>query len=210
MNITRKRPARVAVAVLTAATLALTATACNGSSSKSKSKSKSRHSSSSSYDDSSSGKKRKTHKKHASHKKHHSGHRSTKTCHYQDLDLSVQETSQAGGYLLITADAKRACFLPGNPPGITFKPKHQASAAEKRDGHRIRIGPTSEPVYAGLVAKTTKGNQGARAKGFSFGMTKNDSRTAFIGVPGGVSEDRPVVTNWHTEREDVAAAVAAR
>lgn len=206
MNITGKRPASAAVAVLTAATLALTATACNShSSSKSKSKSTSRSGSSRSYDDNSS------HKKHASHKKRRGGvHRSTRTCGHQDLDLSVNEASQAGGYLEITADAKRACYLPGDPPGITFKPKHQASAAEQRDGHRIRIGPASAPGYAGLVPKTTKGNQGSRAEGFSFGMTRNDSRTAFLGVPGGVHEDKPVVTDWHAEREDVASAVAAR
>lgn len=206
MNFRRQLPARAALAAVTAVALAVTVTGCNSHSSSSKSKSKSRHSSSSSHKSSVSGSKHHG----SSHKKRHSGHRSTQTCRYQDLDLSVNEVARAGGYLEIVADAKRACYLPGNPPGASFGTEHAASPAEKRNGHRIRIGPASEPVYAGLDPKTTRDNRAAGFDGFYFAMSDDDSRTLFLKVPGGVKEDRPVVTNWHTEREDVVPALGAR
>ncbi|MGW6918356.1 hypothetical protein ACWGB8_31760 [Kitasatospora sp. NPDC054939] len=124
-------------------------------------------------------------------------------CGANDLVLGAKSESQAGGYILLTAKAKPGitCTLPGTHPAIAFGSGGiEASSAEQAVGAPITLTGTTA-AYAGIVTKTTKGNQAVEFTDVIVGIGAADPNPASVRV-GPMPVDKPVVTNWHTAPKD--------
>ncbi|MFC5889191.1 hypothetical protein ACFP0N_29900, partial [Kitasatospora aburaviensis] len=125
------------------------------------------------------------------------------TCGANDLVLSAKTESQAGGYILITAMAKPgvSCTLPAAHPTIAFGSGGiEATNAEQATGTPIPLGG-AKVAYAGVMAKTTKGNQAVEFTDVIVAIGKTDPNPAGLPV-GKTPVDKPIVTNWHTVPKD--------
>ncbi|MFJ3791243.1 hypothetical protein [Kitasatospora sp. NPDC090091] len=132
-----------------------------------------------------------------------SGKSGNGTCGAGDLVLSAKTESQAGGYILITAMAKPgvSCTLPATHPTIAFGSGGiEAANAEQATGTPIPLSG-AKVAYAGVMAKTTKGNQAVEFTDVIVAIGNADPNPA--GVPVGKTPvDKPIVTNWHTVPKD--------
>ncbi|WP_395292344.1 hypothetical protein ACF9IK_01055 [Kitasatospora hibisci] len=125
------------------------------------------------------------------------------TCGADDLVLSAKAESQAGGYILITAMAKPgvSCTLPAAHPTIAFGSGGiEAANAEQATGTPIPLSG-AKVAYAGVMAKTTKGNQAVEFTDVIVAIGNADPNPAGIPV-GRTPVDKPIVTNWHTVPKD--------
>ncbi|MEU3564867.1 hypothetical protein [Kitasatospora sp. NPDC006786] len=128
-------------------------------------------------------------------------------CGANDLDFTAKTESQAGGYILISAKAKQGitCTLPGTHPVIAFGSGGiEAGPFEHGTGESITLSG-AKTAYAGIMAKTTKGNQAVQYTDVIIGIGTPDPNP--VSVPVGTTPvDKPVVTNWHTLPKDAVPA----
>ncbi|MFJ6621385.1 hypothetical protein ACIQOW_27905 [Kitasatospora sp. NPDC091335] len=124
-------------------------------------------------------------------------------CGANDLDLGAKTETQAGGYILISAKAKSGitCTLPAGHPVIAFGSGGiEATPVEHTAGEQITLSG-AKTVYAGIMAKTTKGNQAVQYTDVIIGIGNPDPNP--VSVPVGTTPvDKPAVTNWHTLPKD--------
>ncbi|MGW7445143.1 hypothetical protein [Kitasatospora sp. NPDC054795] len=128
-------------------------------------------------------------------------------CGANDLDFTAKTESQAGGYILISAKAKQGitCTLPGTHPVIAFGSGGiEAAPFEHGTGESITLSG-ARTAYAGIMAKTTKGNQAVQYTDVIIGIGTPDPNPASVPV-GTTPVDKPVVTNWHTLPKDAVPA----
>ncbi|MFG2908665.1 hypothetical protein ACGF13_26800 [Kitasatospora sp. NPDC048286] len=124
-------------------------------------------------------------------------------CGANDLDFGAKSETQAGGYILISAKAKPGitCTLPTSHPVIAFGSRGiEASPVEHGTGEQITLSG-AKTAYAGVMAKTTKGNQAVEFTDVIIGIGNPDPNPASVPV-GTTPVDKPVVTNWHTAPKD--------
>lgn len=124
-------------------------------------------------------------------------------CGANDLVFSAKTESQGGGYILISAKAKQGitCTLPGTHPVIAFGSGGiEAAPFEHGTGEPITLSG-AKTAYAGIMAKTTKGNQAVEFTDAIIGIGNPDPNPASVPV-GTTPVDKPVVTNWHTLPKD--------
>ncbi|MFE4479321.1 MULTISPECIES: DUF4232 domain-containing protein [Streptomycetaceae] len=124
-------------------------------------------------------------------------------CGANDLDFGAKAETQAGGYLLISAKAKSGitCTLPAGHPVIAFGSGGiEAAAFEHGAGEQITLSG-AKTVYAGIMTKTTKGNQAVQYTDVIIGIGTPDPNPVTVPV-GTTPVDKPVVTNWHTLPKD--------
>ncbi|MCG6499793.1 hypothetical protein MCM47_37210, partial [Kitasatospora sp. A2-31] len=130
------------------------------------------------------------------------------TCGAGDLVLSAKTESQAGGYILITAMAKPgvSCTLPAAHPTVAFGSGGiEATNAEQAAGTPIPLSG-AKVAYAGVMAKTTKGNQAVEFTDVIVAIGNTDPNPAGIPV-GRTPVDKPIVTNWHTVPKDAVPSL---
>ncbi|MFC4507849.1 MULTISPECIES: DUF4232 domain-containing protein [Streptomyces] len=125
------------------------------------------------------------------------------SCGTNDISWSVSSESQAGGYFLIKAKAKSGitCILPAALPVVAFgSDGTEAGPAEQSVGEAItlRAGVTA---YAGVAAKSTKGNGGKELDFLIVSVSDDDPNPESLNV-GTFVVDEPIVTNWHTSAAD--------
>ncbi|MEU1290089.1 DUF4232 domain-containing protein [Kitasatospora sp. NPDC005856] len=128
-------------------------------------------------------------------------------CGANDLVFSAKAESQAGGYILISAKAKPGitCTLPGTHPVIAFGSGGiEAAPFEHGTAEPITLSG-AKTAYAGIMAKTTKGNQAVEYTDAIIGIGNPDPNPASVPV-GTTPVDKPVVTNWHTLPKDAVPA----
>ncbi|MEV7187286.1 hypothetical protein [Kitasatospora sp. NPDC093102] len=128
-------------------------------------------------------------------------------CGANDLVFGAKAESQAGGYILISAKAKPGitCTLPAGHPVIAFGSRGiEAAAFEHAAGEPITLSG-AKTAYAGIMAKTTKGNQAVEFTDVTIGIGNPDPNPASVPV-GTTPVDKPVVTNWHTAPKDAVPA----
>ncbi|MFJ6385135.1 DUF4232 domain-containing protein [Kitasatospora sp. NPDC092039] len=124
-------------------------------------------------------------------------------CGANDLVFSAKSESQGGGYILISAKAKPGitCTLPGTHPVIAFGSGGiEAAPVEHGTAEPITLSG-AKTAYAGIMAKTTKGNQAVEFTDAIIGIGNPDPNPASVPV-GATPVDKPVVTNWHTLPKD--------
>ncbi|MET8546771.1 DUF4232 domain-containing protein [Kitasatospora sp. NPDC004799] len=124
-------------------------------------------------------------------------------CGANDLVFAAKTESQAGGYILISAKAKPGitCTLPGTHPVVAFGSGGiEAAPVEHGTGEPITLSG-AKTAYAGIMAKTTKGNQAVEYTDAVIGIGTPDPNPASVPV-GTTPVDKPVVTNWHTLPKD--------
>ncbi|MFF9647271.1 hypothetical protein [Kitasatospora aureofaciens] len=129
-------------------------------------------------------------------------------CGANDLVLGAKTESEAGGYILITAKAKPGitCTLPGTHPTIAFGSRGiEAANAEQAATDPITLSGT-KIAYAGIMAKTTKGNQAVEFTDVIVSIGKADPNPASVPI-GNTSVDKPIVTNWHTVADDAVPRI---
>ncbi|MGW7586596.1 hypothetical protein ACWGKU_04515 [Kitasatospora sp. NPDC054768] len=128
-------------------------------------------------------------------------------CGANDLDFTAKAETQAGGYILISAKAKQGitCTLPATHPVIAFGSGGiEAGPFEHGTGESITLSG-AKTAYAGIMAKTTKGNQAVQYTDVIIGIGTPDPNPASVPV-GTTPVDKPVVTNWHTLPKDAVPA----
>ncbi|MFG2196432.1 hypothetical protein [Streptomyces sp. NPDC048639] len=118
-----------------------------------------------------------------------------KPCGSRDVSVSAKERTQAGGFVLISVKARPGvtCVLPAELPAIGFDSGTQAGPAEQSVGDPVRLSH-SITAYAGLNPKTSNGDGGASFDGFDASFAKD---TVHLTIPGGITVDDPIVSNWH-------------
>ncbi|SOB88952.1 hypothetical protein [Streptomyces sp. 1331.2] len=133
---------------------------------------------------------------------------SGQACRANDLVFGAKTESQAGGYILITAKAKPGitCTLPAAHPTIAFGSGGiEATAAEHTTGEPITLSG-AKTAYAGVQAKTTKGNQAVQFTDVIIAIGNADPNPAGLPV-GPTPVDKPIVTNWHAVAKDAVPGI---
>ncbi|MFI2611035.1 hypothetical protein [Kitasatospora sp. NPDC018619] len=124
-------------------------------------------------------------------------------CGANDLVFTAKDESQGGGYILLSAKAKPGitCTLPAGHPVIAFGSGGiEAAAFEHGAGEEITLSG-AKTAYAGVMAKTTKGDQAVEYTDVIIGIRNPDPNPESVRV-GTTRVDKPVVTNWHTLPKD--------
>lgn len=120
-------------------------------------------------------------------------------CGSNDLTWSSKSETQAGGYILVMAQAKPGikCVLSGDLPVVAFgSDGTQASNAEQVVGEPVTLSG-STVAYAGVNPKTTNNNDGKELDSIIVSAAQDDPNPVSLKV-GTITVDRPIVTNWHT------------
>lgn len=121
-------------------------------------------------------------------------------CGTNDLSWSARSETQAGGYILISVKAKPGitCTLPGVHPVVAFgSDGTEAGPAEQAVTEEVRLSG-DVTAYAGMNPKTTNSAGGKELHSITVSVGEGDP-TGPVGLTtGGITVDRPVVTNWHT------------
>ncbi|MEU6083240.1 hypothetical protein [Streptomyces sp. NPDC047108] len=116
-------------------------------------------------------------------------------CRKSDVSASAEERTQAGGFVMISVKARPGvtCVLPAELPSVSFDSGAHARPAEQTVGRPITLNSTVT-AYAGLNPKTGRGDAGRSFNGFDLSLDKD---TLFLRIPGGLTVDDPVVSNWN-------------
>ncbi|MFE2042009.1 DUF4232 domain-containing protein [Streptomyces sp. NPDC059477] len=124
-------------------------------------------------------------------------------CGANDISWSTRSESQAGGYILVIAQAKDgiSCYLPAGLPTVAFgSDGTQAGPAEQAAGPQIELsGDTT--AYAGVNPKTTNTDTGKELDFIIVGVGDDDPNPVSLPV-GTITVEDPIVTNWHTDPAD--------
>ncbi|WP_405687036.1 hypothetical protein [Streptomyces sp. NBC_00057] len=133
------------------------------------------------------------------------------SCGTNDLDFTVTSESQAGGYYLVTAKAKSGitCYLEINTPSVSFGSGADGVASPVGQGGEDPIKLTGSTVaYTGISPKTTNSNAGKEFENVIIATTDDDPNPAELKLPDTANVDKPIVTNWATNRAEAVPVIA--
>lgn len=129
----------------------------------------------------------------------------TPACVTDDLTFTVSEETQAGGYLLVAAQAKPgiSCTLEGVYPSASFGSSldTEVSPAEQSVSESITLGG-STTAYAGINPKTTSDDLGWEFDQIHLAVTGDELNSITLDLPDTVTVNQPIATNWHTDPAD--------
>ncbi|MFB7918840.1 DUF4232 domain-containing protein [Streptomyces sp. NPDC056061] len=131
------------------------------------------------------------------------------SCGTNDLDFTVTSESQAGGYYLVTAKAKSGitCYLETNTPSVSFGSGTDGVASPVGQGGEDPIKLTGSAVaYTGINPKTTNSDAGKEFENVIIATT-DDPNPAEIKLPDTANVDKPIVTNWATNRAEAIPVI---
>ncbi|MFJ7490984.1 hypothetical protein ACIQZB_06950 [Streptomyces sp. NPDC097727] len=132
------------------------------------------------------------------------------SCGTNDLDFTVTSESQAGGYYLVTAKAKPGitCYLEINTPSVSFGSGADGVASPVGQGGEDPIKLTGSAVaYTGINPKTTDSNAGKEFENVIIATTDDDPNPAELKLPDTANVDKPIVTNWATNRAEAVPVI---
>ncbi|MCX5343341.1 hypothetical protein [Streptomyces atratus] len=132
------------------------------------------------------------------------------SCGTNDLDFTVTSESQAGGYYLVTAKAKSGitCYLDINTPSVSFGSGADGVASPVGQGGEDPIKLTGSTVaYTGINPKTTNSNAGKEFENVIIATTDDDPNPAELKLPDTANVDKPIVTNWATNRAEAVPVI---
>ncbi|MFF1651152.1 hypothetical protein [Streptomyces sp. NPDC058240] len=131
-------------------------------------------------------------------------------CGTNDLDFTITSESQAGGYYLVTAKAKSGitCYLEINTPSVSFGSGADGVASPVGQGGEDPIKLTGSTVaYTGISPKTTNSNAGKEFENVIIATTDDDPNPAELKLPDTANVDKPIVTNWATNRAEAVPVI---
>ncbi|MFC8226454.1 hypothetical protein [Streptomyces sp. NPDC057287] len=132
------------------------------------------------------------------------------SCGTNDLDFTVTAESQAGGYYLVTAKAKSGitCYLDVNTPSVSFGSGADGVASPVGQGGEDPIKLTGSAVaYTGINPKTTESDGGKEFENVIIATTEDDPDPAELALPDTATVDKPIVTNWSTNRNETVPRI---
>ncbi|MFJ6853725.1 DUF4232 domain-containing protein [Streptomyces sp. NPDC091271] len=132
------------------------------------------------------------------------------SCGTNDLDFTVTSESQAGGYYLVTAKAKSGitCYLDVNTPSVSFGSGADGVASPVGQGGADPIKLTGSAVaYTGISPKTTNSDGGKEFENVIIATTNDDPDPAELKLPDTATVDKPIVTNWATDRAEAVPVI---
>ncbi|MCX5112282.1 hypothetical protein OOK13_27850 [Streptomyces sp. NBC_00378] len=132
------------------------------------------------------------------------------SCGTNDLSFTVTSESQAGGYYLVTAKAKPGitCFLEVNTPSVSFGSGADGVASPVGQGGEDPIKLTGSAVaYTGINPKTTDGDGGTEFENVIISTTEDDPNPAELKLPDPATVEKPIVTNWATNRAEAVPVI---
>ncbi|WP_331748111.1 DUF4232 domain-containing protein (plasmid) [Streptomyces sp. NBC_00984] len=132
------------------------------------------------------------------------------SCGTNDLDFTITSESQAGGYYLVTAKAKSGitCYLEINTPSVSFGSGADGVASPVGQGGEDPIKLTGSTVaYTGISPKTTDSNAGKEFENVIIATTDDDPNPAELKLPDTANVDKPIVTNWATNRAEAVPVI---
>ncbi|AXE82996.1 DUF4232 domain-containing protein [Streptomyces atratus] len=132
------------------------------------------------------------------------------SCGTNDLDFTVTSESQAGGYYLVTAKAKSGitCYLEINTPSVSFGSGADGVASPVGQGGEDPIKLTGSAVaYTGISPKTTNSDAGKEFEHVIIATTDDDPNPAELKLPDTADVDKPIVTNWATNRAEAVPVI---
>lgn len=134
-----------------------------------------------------------------------SGGRSTQPCATADLNFKITSETQAGGYYLVTAKAKRGitCHLEGVYPSASFgsHPDTEVSPAEHAVSDSVVLGG-SATAYAGISPKSTNDDNGVEFDRLHLAVMGDEENAVTLRLPDTAFVDQPIATNWHADPAD--------
>ncbi|WP_326741288.1 DUF4232 domain-containing protein [Streptomyces sp. NBC_01768] len=132
------------------------------------------------------------------------------SCGTNDLEFTVTSESQAGGYYLVTAKAKSGitCYLDTNTPTVSFGSGADGVASPVGQGGEDPIKLTGSAVaYTGISPKTTNTDDGKEFENVIIATTEDDPNPAELKLPEPATVDKPIVTNWATNRAEAIPVI---
>ncbi|MGY3060761.1 hypothetical protein ACVWZD_005006 [Streptomyces sp. TE3672] len=132
------------------------------------------------------------------------------SCGTNDLEFTVTSESQAGGYYLVTAKAKSGitCYLDTNTPTVSFGSGADGVASPVGQGGEDPIKLTGSAVaYTGISPKTTNTDDGKEFENVVIATTEDDPNPAELKLPEPANVDKPIVTNWATNRAEAIPVI---
>ncbi|MFE1795028.1 hypothetical protein ACFW9L_02560 [Streptomyces sp. NPDC059517] len=134
------------------------------------------------------------------------------SCGTNDLDFTVAWKSDpdVDGYYQITAKAKSGitCYLDVNTPSVSFGSGRDGVASPVGQGGEDPIKLTGSAVaYTGVDAKTTDGDAGTQFENIIIAVTEDDPDPAELELPDTATVDKPIVTNWSTQRNETVPRI---
>ncbi|WP_320773738.1 hypothetical protein [Streptomyces sp. CRN 30] len=133
-----------------------------------------------------------------------------RACTTGDLTFKVTAQTQAGGYDLVTAKAKKGvtCVLEGVYPSASYgsSAATEVGPAEQAVSDDIVL-TGSKAAYAGISPKSTNNNHGIEFDRIHLSVTGDEANAVTLVLPDTVLVDRPVATNWHADRADAVPFV---
>ncbi|MDX3057292.1 hypothetical protein PV394_19440 [Streptomyces sp. NE06-03E] len=132
------------------------------------------------------------------------------SCGTNDLDFKVTSETQAGGYYLVTAKAKSGitCYLDVNTPSVSFGSGDEGLASPVGQGGEDPIKLTGSAVaYTGISPKTTNTDGGVEFENVIISVTNDDPNPAELKLPDTATVDKPIVTNWATDRAEAVPVI---
>ncbi|MGW9118645.1 DUF4232 domain-containing protein [Streptomyces sp. NPDC055663] len=132
------------------------------------------------------------------------------SCGTNDLEFTVTSESQAGGYYLVTAKAKSGitCYLDTNTPTVSFGSGADGVASPVGQGGEDPIKLTGSAVaYTGISPKTTNTDDGKEFENVIIATTEDDPNPAELKLPEPADVDKPIVTNWATNRAETIPVI---
>ncbi|MGP3753500.1 hypothetical protein [Streptomyces sp. IBSNAI001] len=133
------------------------------------------------------------------------------SCGTNDLDFTVTSETQAGGYYLVTAKAKSGitCYLDVNTPSVSFGSGTDGVASPVGQGGEDPIKLSGSAVaYTGISPKTTNTDGGIEFENVIIAVTNDDPDPAELKLPDTATVDKPIVTNWATDRAEAVPVIA--
>ncbi|MFI8006486.1 hypothetical protein [Streptomyces sp. NPDC086010] len=133
------------------------------------------------------------------------------SCGTNDLDLTVswKFDPEIDGYYLITAKAKSGitCYLDVNTPSVSFGSGADGVASPVGQGGEDPIELSGSAVaYAGFDDNTTDG-AGTEFTNVIIAVTEGDPNPAELVLPDLAVVDKPIVTNWSTQRGETVPRI---
>ncbi|MEV8225974.1 DUF4232 domain-containing protein [Streptomyces sp. NPDC079167] len=132
------------------------------------------------------------------------------SCGTNDLDFTVTSETQAGGYYLVTAKAKSGitCYLDTNTPSVSFGSGTEGVASPVGQGGEDPIKLSGSAVaYTGISPKTTNSEGGVEFENVIIAVTNDDPDPAELKLPDTATVDKPIVTNWATDRSEAVPVI---
>lgn len=132
------------------------------------------------------------------------------SCGTNDLEFTVTAESQAGGYYLVTAKAKSGitCYLDVNTPSVAFGSGTDGVASPVGQGGEEPLKLTGSAVaYTGINPKTTDTEGGKEFENVIIATREDDPDPAELALPDTATVDKPIVTNWSTDRNETVPRI---